>query len=172
MLSIELDERQRLVEELKKSYDTQLAASQEILRLREEALDDMGLSSKEINTAFGVAHDTPYMLNISEDPMLSGCLLYYLKTNEDTTIGSADSSNIVLHGLAIPQQLCIISNINDKVLKLSVPASALEAGGRLIINGKAVGVGDPPHELKHLDRVVFGRAHMMRIMIPKLADTT
>lgn len=82
MLSIELDERQRLVEELKKSYDTQLAASQEILRLREEALDDMGLSSKEINTAFGVAHDTPYMLNISEDPMLSGCLLYYLKTNE------------------------------------------------------------------------------------------
>ncbi|EEQ97800.1 kinesin heavy chain, putative [Perkinsus marinus ATCC 50983] len=118
MLSIELDERQRLVEELKKSYDTQLAASQEILRLREEALDDMGLSSKEINTAFGVAHDTPYMLNISEDPMLSGCLLYYLKTNE------------------------------------------------------AVGVGDPPHELKHLDRVVFGRAHMMRIMIPKLADTT
>ncbi|EER06326.1 kif1, putative [Perkinsus marinus ATCC 50983] len=118
MLSIELDERQRLVEELKKSYDTQLAASQEILRLREEALDDMGLSSKEINTAFGVAHDTPYMLNISEDPMLSGCLLYYLKTNE------------------------------------------------------AVGVGDPPHDLKHLDRVVFGRAHMMRIMIPKLADTT
>ncbi|KAF4738532.1 hypothetical protein FOZ62_014694, partial [Perkinsus olseni] len=45
----------------------------------------------------------------------------------------------------------------------------LEAGGRLIINGKAVGERDPPHTLKHLDRVVFGRAHMMRIMIPKLA---
>ncbi|KAF4693915.1 hypothetical protein FOZ60_009662 [Perkinsus olseni] len=169
MLSLELDERQQLVAELKKSYDTQLAASEEILRLREEALDDMGLSSNEINTAFGVAHDTPYMLNISEDPMLSGCLLYYLKTDEETTIGSADTNNIVLHGLAIPPQLCIISNIGDAELRLSVPERVLEAGGRLIINGKAVGDGDPPHTLKHLDRVVFGRAHMMRIMIPKLA---
>ncbi|KAF4704642.1 hypothetical protein FOZ63_022851, partial [Perkinsus olseni] len=169
MLSLELDERQQLVAELKKSYDTQLAASEEILRLREEALDDMGLSSNEINTAFGVAHDTPYMLNISEDPMLSGCLLYYLKTDEETTIGSADTNNIVLHGLAIPPQLCIISNIGDAELRLSVPERVLEAGGRLIINGKAVGDGDPPHTLKHLDRVLFGRAHMMRIMIPKLA---
>ncbi|KAF4673479.1 hypothetical protein FOL47_010532 [Perkinsus chesapeaki] len=166
-LSIELEERQRLVSELKKSYDAQLAASQEIFRLREEALEDMGLSSKEINAAFGVAHDTPYMLNISEDPMLSGCLLYYLKTDEDTTIGSAESSNIVLHGLSIPQSLCIISNRGDQELIVTLAEGALEAGGRLMVLTE----DEPPHALKHLDRVVFGRAHMMRIMIPKSVAT-
>jgi hypothetical protein len=46
---------------------------------REKAFTDAGLSQEELQDAFGVGKDCPYLLNISDDPTLAGCLMYFLK---------------------------------------------------------------------------------------------
>ncbi|KAF4670521.1 hypothetical protein FOL47_001988 [Perkinsus chesapeaki] len=168
MLTRELKERERLVADMRKSYESQLEASKEMLRVREAALADMGLSSSEINAAFGVGDDTPYMLNVSQDPMLSGSLIYYFQTDATTTIGSSPTeSQMVLRGIGIPDSLCQVINEGNKRLAISLTDVGAQAGGRVLVNGRVIRPGDPPRRIRHLDRLVFGRAHCMSLIIPK-----
>merc|ERR1719262_842099 len=78
-LQAEIAERERLVEEMKKSYEYQLDEAKHYEGARADALKDMGLSADEIDDIFGVEKMTPYLLNMSDDPSLTGCLMYFLK---------------------------------------------------------------------------------------------
>ena len=49
---------------------------------------------------FRVDKNTPYLINMSEDPSLSGCLLFYLK-NGDNSFGSSKSCDNNINGLGI-----------------------------------------------------------------------
>ncbi|EER18723.1 kinesin heavy chain, putative [Perkinsus marinus ATCC 50983] len=137
MLNEELQERERLVTDLRRSHESQLAASKEMLRLRESALADRGLSSSEINAVFGVGDDTPYMLNVSQDPMLSASLIYYFQPDTVTVIGSSSAEcQMVLKGIGMPPSLCQVVNHANQRLTIALTASGVEAGGRVLVNGK------------------------------------
>ncbi|EER11128.1 kinesin heavy chain, putative [Perkinsus marinus ATCC 50983] len=137
MLNEELQERERLVTDLRRSHASQLAASKEMLRLRESALADRGLSSSEINAVFGVGDDTPYMLNVSQDPMLSASLIYYFQPDTVTVIGSSSAEcQMVLKGIGLPSSLCQVVNHANQRLTIALTASGVEAGGRVLVNGK------------------------------------
>lgn len=44
---------------------------------------------------------TPYLLNMSDDVSLAGCLMYPLQLNERTSIGSDPDNTVVVHGLGV-----------------------------------------------------------------------
>eukprot|EP00971_Amphidinium_carterae_P239647 4757635-Amphidinium_carterae.2 len=59
---------------------------------------------------WGSLEDTPYLVNLSEDPFLEGCLMYALKRGESTTVGSDPECRIQLVGLGVAEHHCVINN--------------------------------------------------------------
>ncbi|MEQ2160495.1 Kinesin-like protein kif1b, partial [Goodea atripinnis] len=59
--------------------------------------------------AFLVHLQTPHLVNLNEDPLMSECLLYYIKDGI-TRVGQADAErrqDIVLSGAHIKEEHCI-----------------------------------------------------------------
>ncbi|CEM07092.1 unnamed protein product [Vitrella brassicaformis CCMP3155] len=112
--------------------------------------------------------DMPYLLNISDDPMLCGTLMYFIKpeapgedvdTTQGTTIGTAEDATIVLRGLGLHLMSCRI--VNDANTRLTlIPEDA-----KVMVNGRVVPKG-VRHLLRNHDRIVIGRAFVFRVIIP------
>lgn len=104
---------------------------------------------------------TPYLLNMSNDPMFAGCLVHHLPKNQPTTIGSADGNSIPMRGLGIPQHLCKITNRGNSELNIM----RVSPVGRLSINGRSMVEGEV-QKLHHGDKVYIGRAYAVRVVVP------
>eukprot|EP00916_Digyalum_oweni_P013872 GHVL01022692.1.p1 GENE.GHVL01022692.1~~GHVL01022692.1.p1 ORF type:complete len:1102 (+),score=155.04 GHVL01022692.1:257-3562(+) len=155
----EVKVRERLIEELGVDWQEKIKIAQTEKEKRDLALEDMGLTTKEIQDVFQIEQDVPYLINISDDPLLSGCLMYFLKTGQTTTIGSGTENSIVLEGLGMIEQICAIFNSeNNSDLNLIGSGS-----GRVLVNGRPT---NGTCEIKHHDRIVLGRAHAFRVVIP------
>eukprot|EP00747_Dinoflagellata_sp_TGD_P066318 gnl/TRDRNA2_/TRDRNA2_154749_c0_seq1.p1 gnl/TRDRNA2_/TRDRNA2_154749_c0~~gnl/TRDRNA2_/TRDRNA2_154749_c0_seq1.p1 ORF type:complete len:1034 (-),score=214.84 gnl/TRDRNA2_/TRDRNA2_154749_c0_seq1:274-3291(-) len=163
----EIAARERMLEEQQKSYDHQLAEAAHFETARSEALKDMGLTAAEIDEVFGLDQGTPYLLNMNSDPALSGCLMYFLQVGMVTTIGANPENGVVLAGLGISDYLCQIHNADNKTLVLSIvpgPPEVQYQRGRVRVNGASL--DETPVQMKHNDKLIFGRAYAMRIIIP------
>ena len=69
----------------------------------------MGLSIGDINEMYSVKEsDFPYLQNISDDPLLSGIVMYFLEEGH-STIGSGSDQKIQMKGLFVSQAHCTIS---------------------------------------------------------------
>jgi len=66
-----------------------------------------------------------HLVNLNEDPLMSECLLYYIKDHR-TLVGSEDTQDIQLHGASILNQHCYFTSSEGK-LKL----------GYIIVRSKA-----------------------------------
>ena len=64
-----------------------------------------GQDDEDIAHAFQKDPNTIQLINISEDPTLSKCLIYYLPVG-DSTLGSDPKNTIHLEGLGIIPQQC------------------------------------------------------------------
>ncbi len=62
----------------------------------------MGLSTKLVDEVFGTAPNTPYLLNVSDDPMIPGCLIYMLTPGVTVTVGRDPENVIQLEGPQAP----------------------------------------------------------------------
>lgn len=137
--------------------------------VQRQLLQDMCLPMKEVGSLAGVESGTPYLLNISDDPALSGVLVYFLrKEPEVSTVGSTGPesiapNSIMLRGLGIPARLCEIRyNPEGKVVTITKTCED-EDKGRILVNGQPLGsVGSV--ELHHADRIVFGWAFCFRLV--------
>merc|ERR1719331_558769 len=88
-------DRQRLLEETHRPRQLQADESARLTREREKALELVGLLNIDAEEAFSLEQVTPYLLNMSDDPQLAGCLLYFLRRGEETLIGSDPGGTIV-----------------------------------------------------------------------------
>lgn len=133
--------------------------SKEQEEVRQQVLTSMALPVANVSKLLGMNPVQPFLLNISDDPALSGCLLYFLKHDGRTTIGSGAGNDIRLEGLGICDELCALDGANGRVRmsKRSVTA------GRVSVNGTPL--GDASHALNHGDRLVFGRAFVFRLLL-------
>lgn len=131
----------------------------EIEERRRKALLDGGLSLDEIREEFKLSDDCPYMINISDDPTLAGCLVHYLKES-DNVVGSDPNPGIKITGLGIQEKHCRITVDNDE--KVTVHPTA---NNRILINGSLL---TKSRTIKHSDRIVFGHGNAWKVMIPKL----
>merc|ERR1719487_1602005 len=132
---------------------------------QQEALEDGCLSQDEISQAFGVDSQTPYLVNMCDDPLLAGCLLYVVKQGASTTIGAAKENTITLQGIGIPDQLCKIENMANTNLTIS----KMGGKGRVVVNGKLVHEGTSM-PLNHNDKIFLGRAYALKLTMPAAAS--
>jgi len=100
---------------------------------------------------------TPYLLNVSDDPALSGCLLYWLKPAPEVNDVGQEGS-VCLRGLGIPARLCELTYRPEDA---SVSIRKCTESGRLLVNGRPV----VDSQLQHADRLVFGWAFCFRLVI-------
>ncbi|KAL4226051.1 hypothetical protein ACF0H5_014039 [Mactra antiquata] len=90
----------------------------------------------------------PHLINLNEDPALSGKICHFIKAGLVTTIGNTNSSNspeIILHGPSIGEEHAAITNYS-RCLKI-VPLQ-----GQVKVNGLSI---TEPTPLRHLDRLFF-----------------
>jgi kinesin family protein 1 len=79
-LTTMLSQNEKLIAEMNKSWEEKLKESQAIQEERKNALKDMGIAIQAVSRL-------PHLINLNEDPILSGALIYYLETG-DTLVGT------------------------------------------------------------------------------------
>eukprot|EP00105_Crassostrea_gigas_P042657 XP_019926805.1 PREDICTED: kinesin-like protein KIF28P isoform X12 [Crassostrea gigas] len=146
---------QAMIAENAQSWDDKLAEA----RTETEKIDvggaDNSRKSKEA-----------YLINLNEDPMLSGVICHFLNSGE-TSVGRKDASpvpNICLSGLSIQKQHAVIFNKKGVIEIESVSGS----GSKTKINGIPL---TGRKALCHKDRILFGSNHMYVLMNPLKPET-
>ena len=99
---IEIEERlavaENLVIDLDSSWEEKMKKTEEIHKERTRMLVEMGVALNTTGEAVGVSTSkkTPHLVNLNEDPLMSECLLYYLKPEGLSSLGCRDDQDIVL----------------------------------------------------------------------------
>uniref|UniRef100_A0A9J7ZSC6 Kinesin-like protein n=1 Tax=Cyprinus carpio carpio TaxID=630221 RepID=A0A9J7ZSC6_CYPCA len=109
-----LKETEKIMAELNETWEEKLRKTESIRLERESILAEMGVSIKEDGGTVGVfsPKGTPHLVNLNEDPLMSECLLYYIKEGV-TRVGQKDV-DIKLSGQFIKEQHCVFySYINQ-----------------------------------------------------------
>lgn len=143
----------------------------DLAKERKKALEELGLSTDH-GELVGVSaqKNVPYLVNLSEDPYLEGCLMYFIRDGVEATLGSAEGNTIVLGGLGIREKHCCFTNKDDVKLgirPLSWTQSAENSDPRVYLNSKKVVT---EMEMFHKDRLTLGMAHAFRVVIPKASS--
>jgi len=163
--SDQVREQERLLEEMFKDRKVLLEQAAQAEEAREQVLREMSLTQDGINSVFGVDKGTPYLLNMSDDPSLAGCLLYYIVAGKAQTIGAAKDNTIRLSGIGIPDHLCVVENSGEGVVHICKCGSE----GRIMVDGRLLEPG-VAQQLRHGQRVLLGRAFALKAVVPSLRD--
>ena len=127
-------------------------------------LKEMGVALRDDTTVSGVfsPKNIPHLVNLNEDPFMSECLLYYLKVNDVTYVGTADlPADIVLCGKGICPRHAVFEFITkDNRDEVFLTANA---GAQTFVNGRLL---DGRMKLKSGSRIIFGAAHVFRFVHP------
>ncbi|XP_029911309.1 kinesin-like protein KIF1B isoform X15 [Myripristis murdjan] len=164
-----LKESEKIIAELNETWEEKLRKTEAIRMEREALLAEMGVAIREDGGTLGVfsPKKTPHLVNLNEDPLMSECLLYYIKDGI-TRVGQADAErrqDIVLSGAHIKEEHCVFRserNANGDVIVLLVPCE----GSETYVNGKRV---DDAVQLRSGNRIIMGKNHVFRFNHPEQA---
>ncbi|XP_057320312.1 kinesin-like protein unc-104 isoform X5 [Microplitis mediator] len=157
----QLQASEKLIAELNETWEEKLKRTESIRLQREAVFAEMGVAVKEDGVTVGVfsPKKTPHLVNLNEDPLMSECLIYYIKVGY-TRVGSAEANipqDIQLCGPHILSEHCIFEN-HEGIITLIPTAGAL-----IYVNGREV---TEPIILKTGSRVILGRNHVFRFNHP------
>ncbi|XP_014400964.1 PREDICTED: kinesin-like protein KIF1B isoform X11 [Myotis brandtii] len=164
-----LKESEKIIAELNETWEEKLRKTEAIRMEREALLAEMGVAIREDGGTLGVfsPKKTPHLVNLNEDPLMSECLLYYIKDGI-TRVGQADAErrqDIVLSGAHIKEEHCIFrserNNSGDVIVTLE-PCERSET----YVNGKRVA---HPVQLRSGNRIIMGKNHVFRFNHPEQA---
>ncbi|XP_035243896.1 kinesin-like protein KIF1C isoform X8 [Anguilla anguilla] len=164
-----LKESEKIIAELNETWEEKLRKTESIRMEREALLAEMGVAIREDGGTLGVfsPKKTPHLVNLNEDPLMSECLLYYIKDGI-TRVGQADAErrqDIVLSGAHIKEEHCVFRserNANGDVIVMLVPCE----GSETYVNGKRVGASV---QLRSGNRIIMGKNHVFRFNHPEQA---
>nr|XP_020487902.1 kinesin-like protein KIF1B isoform X3 [Labrus bergylta] len=164
-----LKESEKIIAELNETWEEKLRKTEAIRMEREALLAEMGVAIREDGGTLGVfsPKKTPHLVNLNEDPLMSECLLYYIKDGI-TRVGQADAErrqDIVLSGAHIKEEHCIFRserNANGDVIVMLVPCE----GSETYVNGKRV---EDSIQLRSGNRIIMGKNHVFRFNHPEQA---
>uniref|UniRef100_A0A670IY28 plus-end-directed kinesin ATPase n=1 Tax=Podarcis muralis TaxID=64176 RepID=A0A670IY28_PODMU len=136
---------------------------------REALLAEMGVAMREDGGTLGVfsPKKTPHLVNLNEDPLMSECLLYYIKDGI-TRVGREDAErrqDIVLSGHFIKEEHCIFRSDTKAGSEAVVTLEPCE-GADTYVNGKKV---TEPSILRSGNRIIMGKSHVFRFNHPEQA---
>ncbi|XP_041815196.1 kinesin-like protein KIF13B isoform X2 [Chelmon rostratus] len=150
-----LEESEKLIQEMTVTWEEKLRKTEAIAQERQRQLESLGISLQ--SSGIRVVDDKCFLVNLNADPALNELLVYYLK--EHTRVGSANSQDIQLCGMAIQAEHCVIDITEGNGVVLSPHRNA-----RTCVNGAAV---TSPVQIHHGDRILWGNNHFFRISLPR-----
>ena len=172
-----LNENQRLVGELEQNWDEKVDQSKKIIEEKVVELEALGVTAgksaglrpefylhqsnlpfleKKTKLTFELilflysVPKKPHLVNLSPDPLLSECLLYVIGESE-TKVGRSPTAGIMLEGEGV---------LDEHAKFLGTKIQSCNSEAQLYVNGKSVPEGGI--ELKHGDRIIFGKTHVFR----------
>uniref|UniRef100_A0A4W5RXE3 Kinesin-like protein n=1 Tax=Hucho hucho TaxID=62062 RepID=A0A4W5RXE3_9TELE len=155
----------KIIAELNETWEEKLRRTEDIRMQREALLAEMGVAMREDGgtytpiTTVMIFATTPHLVNLNEDPLMSECLLYYIKDGT-TKVGREDArsrQDIVLSGHFIQDEHCTFSR--------NVTLEPCE-GAEIYVNGKLV---TTPTLLRSGNRIIMGKSHVFRFNDPEQA---
>ncbi|KAK0041455.1 kinesin-like protein KIF28P [Biomphalaria pfeifferi] len=164
--SMSPEEIESLQKDMEEKIRAQLLANQHLLNETERTWDEKlsaarnetDAIAKEENREIARKNKEPHLMNLNEDPMLSGVVCLFL--NGATTVIGCKSGNpdIVLNGLSIQKKHAIISQE-----KGSITLKPGSDGAKTRVNGSLI---TGPRTLEHMDRIIFGSNHVYVFVNP------
>ncbi|XP_026202160.1 kinesin-like protein KIF1A isoform X14 [Anabas testudineus] len=161
-----LKETEKIIAELNETWEEKLRRTEAIRMEREALLAEMGVAMREDGGTVGVfsPKKTPHLVNLNEDPLMSECLLYYIKDGI-TRVGRLDASSrqdIVLSGHFIKDEHCTFTSSSGPMGETAVVLEPCE-DAETYVNGKRV---TEPTILKSGNRIILGKSHVFRFNHP------
>ncbi|KAK5875408.1 hypothetical protein CesoFtcFv8_026498 [Champsocephalus esox] len=158
-------ETEKMIAELNETWEEKLRKTESIRLERETILAEMGVSIKEDGGTLGVfsPKGTPHLVNLNEDPLMSECLLYYIKEGF-TRVGQQDV-DIKLSGDFIKEIHCVFVSETNEQGEVVVTLEPL-IGAETYVNGKQI---EDAVVLKQGHRIVMGKNHVFRFNHPEQA---
>ncbi|XP_071110195.1 kinesin-like protein unc-104 isoform X4 [Haliotis cracherodii] len=155
---------EKLIAELNESWEEKLRKTEAIRKEREAVLAEMGVALKEDGGTIGVfsPKKTPHLVNLNEDPLMSECLIYYIK-DATTRIGRAEAKNlqdIQLNGTYILEEHCLFENNDENVTLVPFDDALCYVNGRQVMEATVLKTGA---------RVILGKHHVFRFNHPQQA---
>lgn len=176
----QLSQSEKLYTDLNQTWEQKLQFTERVHKEREAALEELGISIEKGNIGLSTPKKMPHLVNLSDDPLLEGCLVYNLKPGT-TTVGSKPFSedgeslptspvagavaghhqpDVMLNGSKILQDHCTFENVDGIVTV--VPKD----GAAIMVNGLRI---EAPKRLRSGYRVILGDFHIFRFNHPQEA---
>ncbi|NXU44790.1 KIF1B protein, partial [Drymodes brunneopygia] len=164
-----LKETEKIIAELNETWEEKLRRTEAIRMEREALLAEMGVAMREDGGTLGVfsPKKTPHLVNLNEDPLMSECLLYYIKDGI-TRVGREDAEkrqDIVLSGHFIKEEHCLFRSDTKTGEGIVLTLEPCE-GADTYVNGKKV---TEPSILRSGNRIIMGKSHVFRFNHPEQA---
>uniref|UniRef100_A0A7N8X7Y3 plus-end-directed kinesin ATPase n=1 Tax=Mastacembelus armatus TaxID=205130 RepID=A0A7N8X7Y3_9TELE len=164
-----LKETEKIIAELNETWEEKLRRTEAIRMEREALLAEMGVAMREDGGTVGVfsPKKTPHLVNLNEDPLMSECLLYYIKDGI-TKVGRENAKtrqDIVLSGHFIKDEHCTFSSTTGPQGEGCVILEPCE-GAETYVNGKRV---SSAIVLRCGNRIIMGKSHVFRFNDPEQA---
>ncbi|XP_056912022.1 kinesin-like protein KIF1A isoform X4 [Takifugu flavidus] len=164
-----LKETEKIIAELNETWEEKLRRTEAIRMDREALLAEMGVALREDGGTVGVfsPKKTPHLVNLNEDPLMSECLLYYIKDGI-TKVGRENAKtrqDIVLSGHFIKDEHCTFSSTTGPQGEGCVVLEPCE-GAETYVNGKRV---TGLIVLRSGNRIIMGKSHVFRFNDPEQA---
>ncbi|CAH3041179.1 unnamed protein product [Porites lobata] len=155
---------EKLIAELNETWEEKLKKTEAIKQEREAMLAEMGVAIGVDGHTVGLFQPKrrPHLVNLNEDPLMSECLLYYIKDGI-TRVGQAAAKShqdIQLSGENILNEHCLLEHTPGVVKIIPCENSRTFVNGRLITESTVLRSGS---------RIILGNNHVFRFNFPDQA---
>lgn len=159
----QLNQSEKLYKDLNQTWEEKLLKTEEIHKEREAALEELGISIEKGFVGLSTPKNMPHLVNLSDDPLLTECLVYNLKPGT-TTVGNSDiegqTAQIRLNGSQILVEHCTFENVDGRVTVIPRETASV------MVNGVRI---TKPRVLKSGHRIILGDFHIFRFNNPQEA---
>ncbi|KAL1603640.1 hypothetical protein SLS60_005228 [Paraconiothyrium brasiliense] len=159
----QLNQSEKLYQDLNQTWEEKLVKTEAIQKEREAALEELGITIEKGSVGLSTPKKMPHLVNLSDDPLTSECLVYNVKPGT-TTVGNVDSENqtadIRLTGAQILHDHCTFENVDSAVTVIP------KDNASVMVNGIRI---DKPKRLRSGFRIILGDFHIFRFNNPQEA---
>ena len=159
----QLNQSEKLYMDLNQTWEEKLQKTEQIHKERESALEELGISIEKGFVGVSTPKKMPHLVNLSDDPLLTECLVYNIKPGTTTVSNVEDlgtSSEIRLNGSKILREHCTFENVDGLV------TITPRDGAAIMVNGLRI---EKPKRLRSGNRIILGDFHIFRFNHPQEA---
>ncbi|GAA5927744.1 uncharacterized protein JCM15063_005982 [Sporobolomyces koalae] len=167
-LQDQLEASEKLMASVTETWEQKLEKTKEVQKEREKALESLGITIEKNLLGVHTPKKMPHLVNLNEDPLMSECLIYQIKSGQ-TTVGNSESSkpaDIKLSGPSILPEHCYFECRTNEEDGTDVVTLHAGPGSTTMVNGLRIPPGQPK-ELRSGFRVILGDFHVFRFNHPE-----